>query len=300
MQTELIETFLDLCETRSFNQTADRLGVMQSTVSGRIRALEVAVGRRLFTRSRAGTQLTTEGLRFEPHARALRLAWAEALAATLADPSAAVTLRLGIQHDLTSHQIGAWVRRFRDALPGTRFYIEADYSPAMCTDLATGALDLGVMYTPRMHPDLWFETLGEVPYRMISTEADRLSDVQASRYILTNFSPAFGQTHADLLPALSAAGVATGQTNAAAGLIVSMGGAGYVLEETGMALVASGAARWVEDAPLMPQAVFAAVHMRHRHRPMHRRMLTLLRGHFIDMAPARKGAPKKGPAAQRP
>ena len=61
MQTELIETFLDLCETRSFNRTAERLGIMQSTVSGRIRALEAAVGRRLFTRSRAGTELTTEG-----------------------------------------------------------------------------------------------------------------------------------------------------------------------------------------------------------------------------------------------
>lgn len=300
MQTELIETFLDLCDTRSFNRTAERLGVMQSTVSGRIRALEAAVGRRLFTRSRAGTQLTTEGLRFEPHARALRLAWAEALAATQADVSAAVTLRLGIQHDLTSHQIGTWVRGFRDALPGTRFYIEADYSPAMCTDLATGALDLGVMYTARMHPDLWFETLGEVPYRMISTEADRLQDVRVESYILTNFSPAFGQSHADLLPALSLAAVATGQTNAAAGLIVSMQGAGYVLEETGEAMVAAGVAAWVADAPVIPQAVFAGVHMRHRHRPMHRRMLALLRGHFAGGTPNGTAKAKKGSAAQRP
>ncbi len=33
MQIELIETFLDLMETGSFNRTADRLGVTQSTVS---------------------------------------------------------------------------------------------------------------------------------------------------------------------------------------------------------------------------------------------------------------------------
>ncbi|MGR3711069.1 MAG: LysR family transcriptional regulator, partial [Alterinioella nitratireducens] len=38
MQIELVETFLDLCDTRSFNRTADRLGVTQSTVSGRIRS----------------------------------------------------------------------------------------------------------------------------------------------------------------------------------------------------------------------------------------------------------------------
>ena len=38
MQLELIETFLDLCDTKSFNRTADKLGVTQSTVSGRVRA----------------------------------------------------------------------------------------------------------------------------------------------------------------------------------------------------------------------------------------------------------------------
>ncbi len=62
MQIELIETFLDLCDTRSFNRTADRMGVTQSTVSGRIKTLEKTLGHRLFIRSRAGTELTTEGL----------------------------------------------------------------------------------------------------------------------------------------------------------------------------------------------------------------------------------------------
>ena len=56
MQIELIETFLDLCETRSFNRTADRLNLNQSTVSARINTLEAVLGKRLFTRSRAGTQ----------------------------------------------------------------------------------------------------------------------------------------------------------------------------------------------------------------------------------------------------
>ena len=38
MQIDLIDTFLDLCETRSFNQTAERLEITQSTVSARIKA----------------------------------------------------------------------------------------------------------------------------------------------------------------------------------------------------------------------------------------------------------------------
>ncbi|MGL4321877.1 MAG: LysR family transcriptional regulator, partial [Paracoccaceae bacterium] len=67
MQIELIDTFLDLVETRSFNRTAERLGITQSSVSGRVQALEAATGVRLFNRSRAGTDLSAEGVRFEPH-----------------------------------------------------------------------------------------------------------------------------------------------------------------------------------------------------------------------------------------
>ena len=48
MQIDLIDTFLDLCETRSFNRTADRLGVTQSTVSARVKTLENALGAAAF------------------------------------------------------------------------------------------------------------------------------------------------------------------------------------------------------------------------------------------------------------
>ena len=160
MQIELIETFLDLCETRSFNQTAERLGVTQSTISGRIKALEKAIGRPLFTRSRAGTALTTEGLRFEPHARSLRHSWITALNATRDSGIAGVTMRIGLQHDLVGMAISALIGQFRAALPDTVFFFEADYSAQMCADLVTGAQDVAVLYTPKIHPDLYFQTLG--------------------------------------------------------------------------------------------------------------------------------------------
>jgi hypothetical protein len=40
----------------------------------------------------------------------------------------------------------------------------------MCADLLTGILDFAVMFSPKPHPDLHFESVGEVTYRMISTE----------------------------------------------------------------------------------------------------------------------------------
>ena len=42
MQIDLLDTFLDLAETRSFHRTAERLRITQSTVSARVTALEQA------------------------------------------------------------------------------------------------------------------------------------------------------------------------------------------------------------------------------------------------------------------
>ena len=284
MQIELIETFLDLCETRSFHRTADRLGVTQSTVSGRIRALEQALDRRLFTRGRAGTELTTEGLMFAPHARSLRLGWAEALAATRQAGDSALTLRIGLQNDLAANHLGDWVGAFRAAFPGVSFYVEPDYSASMCAEVAGGQLDLALLFTPKPQPDLHFESVGEIAYRMVSSDTERLAEVRPDRYILPNYSPAFAQTHALLHPRFAAAQVGSGQNAAVAGLLRQLGGATYVLDQTARALTAAGEAREVRDAPPITQTVFAALHLRNRHRSTHRRLVRILKSSF---APAR-------------
>lgn len=285
MQTELLETFLDLCETRSFNRTADRLGVTQSTVSSRVRALEKALDCRLFHRSRAGTGLTTAGLRFEPHARALRQGWTEALQDTAGSGSRAMTLRIGLQRDLTDHHIGGWMRQFRAALPEAAFYIEADFSAQMCADLISGALDLALLFTPKPQPDLHFETIGELGYRMVAAFPTSLADLKQDRYVRANISPAFSAAHTGLLPDLTAAPVSSGQNATVSGLILSLEGAGYVLDDTAQALIAAGQAYPVTGAPRIPQPVFAALPLRHRHRPLQRRLVTLLRAYFTSIAP---------------
>jgi len=288
MQIDLIETFLDLCETRSFNRTADRMGVTQSTVSGRVKALERVLGARLFTRSRAGTDLTTEGLRFEPHARGLRHGWVEALHATRDAGPAAMTLRIGIQHDLAANHIGDWIGGFRGLLPEAGFYIETDYSTQMVSDLIGGALDMAMLFTPRAHPDLFFDTVGEISYVMVSTDTDRLAGVRPDSYLLANYSPAFSRAHAAMHPALSAATVSSGQDAAVAGLVTALGGAAYVLAETAGDLARAGLARRVRDAPAIAQSVYAAIHLRNRHRGPHRRLISQLRGHFAT-GTARRG-----------
>lgn len=276
MQIDLLDTFLDLVETRSFNRTAERLGVTQSTVSARITALESQLGARLFQRSRAGTELTTEGLRFDAHARSLRRDWVRALRALAAPADAAIAVKLGIQTDLAAEYLGIWIAAFRNALPQTAFYIEPDYSTQMCSDLITGVEDFAILFTPKTHPDLHFASLGEVRYRMIASEPRVLAKVVPETYVFAHFSPAFEATHRALFPELSAAPLSVGQSPAVISLITTLGGAGYVLEPMALRLVAKGAAHAVTDAPVLDQPVFAAMHLKNRTAPLQRRLLQVM------------------------
>jgi len=288
MLIEHIETFLDLCETRSFNRTADRLGLTQSTVSARIAALEKMLDAKLFNRSRSGTELTTEGLRFEPHARALRHGWAEARNATRFAGTKVISMRIGIQHDLVDRRFSSLIGNFRAALPDTAFFFEADYSNQMCTDLISGASDLGILYSPRQHPDLHFETVGEIEYRMVSTETDQLTKVSADRYILANYSAAFSHSHAALHPSLAEAPLSVGQNAAMVGMLLSLGGTAYVLKQAADDLVEEGKCVFVGDVAPITQTIFAGVNIRNKHRNAFRRLIKILRDSFVPV-PARRG-----------
>ncbi|MGB3146661.1 MAG: LysR family transcriptional regulator, partial [Paracoccaceae bacterium] len=277
---------LDLCDTRSFNRTADRLGVTQSTVSGRVNSLENTIGHRLFIRSRAGTELTTEGLRFVPHARSLLHDWTEACHAVRGAGASEVTMRIGIQHDLVAMHFSELIQDFRRALTGTAFLFEADYSAQMSSDLTTGVEDFAILFSPRFHPDLFFETLGEVSYLMVSTEASRLADVNRETYIMPHFSDAMPRIHAALLPHLAGASLSIGQNAAMVSLLETLGGSAYVLRSSADLLVKAGTCRLVSDAPPIPQPIYAGMHIRNRHRSMHRRILQILRARFGPRAGA--------------
>lgn len=280
MQIELLETFLDLIETNSFNRTSERLGLTQSTVSSRVKALEAELGQKLFTRSRAGTRPTAAGQRLVDHARTMRREWNEAKRTVRSVGKLTQAMRIGIQTDLAAAHIGNWFLEFRRALPETAFYIELDYSMQMSAEILSGEKDLAILFTPGLAPDLHYEAVGQISYRLVSSHAKHLSEVTPQRYIFANYSPAFDKAHRRLLPDFTGSAIASGQNAAVCGLLSALGGSAFVLEESAAGLVESGACHYVADVEPIPQEVYVAVHLRHRHSHAHRRILAIVRQHF--------------------
>ena len=277
MQIELLETFLDLMETKSFNRTAERLDLTQSTVSARIHTLETTLGRKLFTRSRAGTAPTPAGFRLLDHARSLRHQWTEARRSVQNTGNFTQSMRIGMQHDLASSHIADWVTGFRKILPDAAFYIELDFSNQMSIDLLAGEIDVSIMFTPKNLPDLHYEHIGDLAYRMISTNAQLICDIEPQSYIFTNYSPAFDKVHRQVVASMAEAPLSSGQNVTVCGLLSGLGGTAYVLEESAKEMVASSTFKYVRDAPRIPQSVYFAVHLRNRHSHVHRRLLESVR-----------------------
>ncbi|CAK7256895.1 MULTISPECIES: LysR family transcriptional regulator [unclassified Shinella] len=276
MQIVLIETFLDLMETRNFNRTAERLNITQSTVTHRINALEAMFARKLFARNKGGTQPTAAGLRFLDHAKALQHQWHEAARAVETAGAYERSMRIGLQHDLAAHFAGDWLAAVRRELPATSIYVEVDYSNQMNRDLGAGDLDLAILFTPHYLPDLAYERIGEVHYEMVSNRVARIEDVRPEDYIQAVYSPAFDRLHREAYPTLSTAPIASGETTAVLALLQKLGGSAFVMTPDAKRLLRSGAASRVTGAEPIAQAVYAATNVRTRHAHQHRRIVAIM------------------------
>ena len=269
MNLELIDTFLDLLETRNFNRTAERLETTQSTISGRVKSLEQAIGAKLFERGRAGAVPTPSGVRFEQHARALKAGWGHALRDVGGLERYEGALRVSGQFTLMRTLFLDWIGEVHTAHARLSLHLEADYSMQIVADLANGAIDIGVLFAPKFLPDLTIEEIGKERFVMVSTEFEQLADVTAERYIQASYTAYIDRAHAELLPRLTRPALTVGYEELAIGVMKRFGGTTYLPINAFEYLARSGiSAKIVRDAPEILQPVYVATQRRRRHEPL--------------------------------
>ena len=117
MDITLLRTFIEVAQTGSFGTAADRLFVTQSAVSLRIAKLEETLGRALFTRSKAGAELTQAGSAFEHYALSLLRTWEDACHQMILPDGFKHTLNIGAQYSLWPRMGFRWVDRLQTRVP---------------------------------------------------------------------------------------------------------------------------------------------------------------------------------------
>src|SRR5690625_4009019 len=163
MDTEFARTFLAVADAGSFIAAAKGLHVTQSTVSGRIQALEEQLGCRLFTRDRSGAALTGAGRRFYKYAVLLVQAVEQAREEMALSQNSPARLTIGARASLWDGLLIDWIAELRRAAPDISFHARVGLERDLMQEMTDGPVDLAVMYAPQARAHLEMLRLTEEP-----------------------------------------------------------------------------------------------------------------------------------------
>lgn len=146
IDVHLLRYALAAAETGSFSRAAGKFRVKQSTLSKRIRTLELRLGLSLFDRSTQGVAPTAIGLRFLARARTI-LVDLEALSTeseALAKGNAG-KLRIGFQSSLAAGDLRAILEAYRTACPEVELEPTEAARDALLTQIDRDRLDVAIV-----------------------------------------------------------------------------------------------------------------------------------------------------------
>ncbi len=151
---------------RSLRQAAEALNIRQSTLSRRLRDLEVELGTTIFERSNGGTRPTIEGLEFLESARRV-LGEVNAIAARLKARSRGESGRLavGVHASLSAGNLRATLIEHRRRFPDVETRLVDGSSEHLISCLASHAIDIAFVvdsnpaWDERALP-VWSERIG--------------------------------------------------------------------------------------------------------------------------------------------
>src|SRR5437868_2170760 len=170
MDIELARTFLEIVSTGNFIKAAERLHVGQTTVSARVRLLEQQLGRPLFVRNKSGATLTPAEEQFLRFAPTFVQLWQRARQQVAVPAGHGAVLTVGSEVSLWQPLLVEWVRQMRRSHPDIALRVRIDGPQDLSTQVATGLVDIAIMYAPQHRPGLEIDLLMEEELVLATTD----------------------------------------------------------------------------------------------------------------------------------
>ncbi|MEZ5763281.1 MAG: LysR family transcriptional regulator [Xanthobacteraceae bacterium] len=256
MDTELARTFLEIVRTRSFVRAAEQLNVSQTTVSARIKTLEERLGRSLFVRNKNGASLTPAGEQFLRYAPMFVQLWQRARHQVAVPPGRRAVLTIGGELSLWHPWLIEWLRWMRQSAPDVALRVQVGLPESLITQVATGALDIAVMYAPQYRPGARVELLLEEKLVLVTTDPDA-KEIDPHSYVYVDWGPDFAHQHELSFPEDSNPGLFVGLGPLALTYILDAGGSGYFRQRIVAPHIEAGRLHLVPGAPSFFYPIYA-------------------------------------------
>ncbi len=172
----------------------------------RVKALEDALCRKLFERSKLGAVLTPAGEQFQRHASAFLRVWSHAqLEVSLAEQHTD-HLAVGAQISLWDGFLLDWVALLRKDMPDLAVTATFGASQVLIDRLLEGTIDLAIVYRAVSRPGLVIEHVMDDELVMVTSDPRPKRNMRDS-YVFVNWGVEFAADHADTYPELSHTGL---------------------------------------------------------------------------------------------
>jgi LysR family cyn operon transcriptional activator len=164
--------FLAVAEAGSFSRAADRLGISQPSVSQQMRDLEAGLRVSLFQRRGKRILLTSTGLIFQEHARAILRQLENFLQEISSEPGQwRGALHVGVVPILNVALMPDLLGLFAAKHPGIGLTVEEISSTEIETALEEGRMDVGLGFLTRHSPNLRYERLCTDEFALIVSKS---------------------------------------------------------------------------------------------------------------------------------
>jgi LysR family transcriptional regulator, nitrogen assimilation regulatory protein len=176
MDLKQLEYFVRVAELGSFTRAAIALDVAQPALSRQVRLLEVELRQNLLTRNGRGAAPTEAGKLLLEHGRGI-LHQVERAREELGRVRGALAGRvaIGLPPSVAKVMAGPLIREFRQRMPEATLSISEGLSVGMHESLASGRLDIALLYNASPSPDIELTPLLEEPLFLVQRQSGKTS-----------------------------------------------------------------------------------------------------------------------------
>ena len=240
--------------TGSVIGAAARLNVGQTTVSARVRTLEQLLGRPLFVRNKGGASLTPAGEQFLRYAPTFVQLWQRARQQVAVPPGHRAVLTVGSEVSLWQPLLLDWVLWMRRSLHDIALRVHVDVPQDLINQVASGLVDVAIMYAPQHRPGLKIDLLLEEELVFVTTSPEMRPD--DTDYVHVDWGPDFMLRHGVSFPD-AAPGLFVNLGPLGLEYILAAGGSGYFRMHAVQPHITSGLLHLVPGAPRFSYPVYA-------------------------------------------